>query len=84
MNLSKEQLRSYWLDYARKYCNQEFKEGSLPPALELFLDSKVNSYRDNGNVQTEKLSDMSLTYFENELNAEERSILNTMRKLRSP
>lgn len=82
--MTEDNLRAFWLDFAKRYCNQEFQEGSLPLALELFLESKVKSHRENKQVQSEKLSDMSLTYFHDDLSAEDYRILNSMRKLRSP
>ena len=75
-------LRKYWLDFANRYCNQTFNEDNLPPVVEIFLDQKVKSYRDNPNVKSESLSDINLSYFDKELSAEEANLLGQVRKLK--
>ena len=75
-------IRKYWLDFARRYCNNNFDENNLPFVVQLFLDMKVKSYRDNPNVKTESLSDMSMSYFDNEISKEERNLLGQVRKLK--
>lgn len=75
-------LRKYWIDFARRYCNRELDPDNLPPVVELFLDLKVRSYRDNPNVKSEGLSDMNLTYFDKELSPEEANLLGQVRRLK--
>lgn len=75
-------LRKYWLDFAQRYCNRSFDPENLPPVVELFIDQKVKSYRDNPHVKGEGLSDMNISYFDKELSAEEASLLGQVRKLK--
>ncbi len=75
-------LIKYWLDYASRYCNQNFNEDNIPPVVQIFLDQKIKAYRENPNVKSESLSDMSLTYYDKELTPEEASLLGQVRKLR--
>ena len=82
--LSEDDLRSYWLDFASRYCNRTFTEEDMPYVVRLFIDMRVKSYRENPNVKAESLADLSKTYAENELSGEERELLNTVRRLRVP
>lgn len=75
-------LRKYWLDFAQRYCNRSFDAENLPPVVEIFLEQKVKAYRDNPNVKSEGLSDMSINYFDKELSSEEASLLGQVRKLK--
>ncbi|MDO4719644.1 MAG: hypothetical protein Q4A78_03195 [Peptostreptococcaceae bacterium] len=80
--MDEKRLRKYWLDFARRYCNNDFEEENLPPVVELFLDRKIKAYRENPNVQSESLSDMSLSYFEQKISPEEANLLGQVRKLK--
>lgn len=80
--MDEQKLRKYWLDFACRYCNQNFSEDNLPLVVELFLDGKIKAYRDNPNVKTQSLSDMSVTYFDKELSSEEANLLGQVRKLK--
>lgn len=82
--MTEEQLREYWIQYAEGYCNNTFDRNNLPGVVLLFIDIKVKQYRDNPAVQSESLSDMSQTYFENGASETELSILSPVRKLRTP
>lgn len=77
-------IKKYWLDFARRYCNQNFNEDDLPLVVQLFLDMKIKAYRENPNVKSESLSDMTITYFDKELSAEEVNLLGQVRKLKVP
>ena len=79
-----EKLKNFWIDYAERYCNNKFDKSNLPLTLELFLDSKIKGYRENKTIQSESLSDMSLTYFSDDLSKEEQRLLNSLRKLKVP
>ena len=82
--IDESKLRKYWLDFAGKYCNQNFTEDKLPLVVELFIDGKIKDYRENSNVKSESLSDMSVTYFDKELSKEESKLLGQVRKLKVP
>ncbi len=75
-------LRKYWLDFAGRYCNQNFNPDNLPPVVEIFLDLKIKAYRENPSVKSEALSDMSLTYYDNEITPQEAKLLGQVRKLK--
>ena len=82
--LAEDELKKYWLDFASRYCNRTFTEDNIPYTVRLFIDMRVKSYRENPNVKSESLADLSKTYAENELSGEERGLLNTVRRLRVP
>lgn len=84
--MDEEKIRKYWLEFANRYCNQNFKEDKLPYVVELFLDGKVKEFNEGNskNVQSERLSDMSITYFEKKLSKEEENLLSQVRKLKVP
>ncbi|MGP1567974.1 MAG: hypothetical protein ACTTHM_04600 [Peptoanaerobacter stomatis] len=80
--MNEQQLRKYWLDFANRYCNQNFNKENLPPVVEIFIDGKIKEYRENPNVKSESLSDMNITYFDKELSREEVKLLGQVRKLK--
>jgi hypothetical protein len=80
--MDEQKIRKYWLDFARRYCNNNFDENNLPFVVELFIDGKIKSYRENSSVKSESLSDMSVTYFDKELSKEEANLLGQVRKLK--
>lgn len=82
--MNEEKIRAYWLEFAERYCNQKFNKDNLPLVVELFLDGKVKAYREDSNVKSESLSDMSITYFDKELSKEEINLLGQVRKLKVP
>lgn len=82
--LAEEELRRYWLDFAARYCNRNWDNDAVPYVIRLFIDQKVNAYRQNPNVKTESLADMSKTYMDSQISQEERELLNTARRLRVP
>lgn len=82
--MDEEKLKKYWLDFAERYCNQTFNKENPPMVVQLFIDGKIKDYRENSNVKSESLSDMSVTYFDKELSKEEANLLGQVRKLKVP
>lgn len=83
--IDENKIRKLWLEYAEQYCNNKFDEDNLPAVVELFLDNKVESFKNapNPNVKSESLSDMSLTYFDKEFSKEDINLLGQVRRLKS-
>lgn len=77
-------LRTYWIDFAQRYCNRKFDPQKLPPVVELFVDARVKAYRENPDVKSQGLSDMNVTYFDKAITAEEASLLGQVKKLKVP
>lgn len=51
------------IDYAKEWCNNEFRDG-LPPGVKRALVTIIKSYSESKNVQSQRLGDMSKSFFQ--------------------
>lgn len=51
------------IDYAKKWCNDEFRKG-LPPGVKRAVVLIVKSYSESRNVASQRLGDMSKSFFQ--------------------
>lgn len=51
------------IDYAKEWCNNEFLEG-IPGGVKRAIVTIVKSYSESKNVQSQRLGDMSKSFFE--------------------
>lgn len=51
------------IDYAKEWCNNDFKDG-IPPGVKRALVNIVKSYSENRSVQSQRLGDMSKSFFQ--------------------
>lgn len=57
-----ERLRPLYKEWIEDYCNVTFDDNKMPSAVGLALDELVETDPKSFNIQSEKLSDMSITY----------------------
>ncbi|ACV28870.1 Uncharacterised protein [Anaerococcus prevotii] len=57
-----ERLRPLYKEWIEDYCNVTFEDNKLPGPVALALDELVKNDPKQYNIQSEKLSDMSVTY----------------------
>lgn len=57
-----DRLRILYLEWVEDYCNVLFDKDRLPGSVELALDELVKTDPMKYNIQSQKLSDMSITY----------------------
>ena len=69
--MTEEEIRTAYLDWINRYCNQNFKdeeepeEGKpIPPGVEFVLDKLVTENPANFGVQSESFEGLSRTYME--------------------
>ncbi|MEK5070710.1 phage head-tail connector protein [Sporosarcina sp. FSL K6-1508] len=51
------------IDYAKEWCNNQFENG-LPPGVKRAIVAIIKSYSESKNVQSQRLGDMSKSFFE--------------------
>lgn len=63
--MSEEDIRTAYLEWIEKYCNNKFSKDSLPGGIKLALDQLVEIDPFTFNITSEKISDMSQTFSDN-------------------
>lgn len=57
-----ERLKPIYKEWIEDYCNVTFEDGKIPAIVSMALDELVKTDPKRYNMQSEKLSDMSITY----------------------
>lgn len=69
------------IDYAKSYCNNEFKDG-IPSAAKKGIALIVKSMNENGNVASQSLGDMSKSFFQGATMEEAHKYFKPFKRLR--
>lgn len=69
------------IDYVKEYCNNDFKDG-FPSGVKRAIALLVRSLSEDSSVQSQRLGDMSKTFFEGATQKEAHKYLKAYRKVK--
>jgi len=80
------ELKTFYKNWIKDYCNNDFldDEGNenLPAGVELVLDKLVDFHKQDLNVASEKIADLSVSYFQDQIPTRIKQMLDPYKKMK--